>query len=998
MDTLDFLKAVLPEEGVYYLALFKPGHRFPGHKHYLDLETMAAEAVQFSQDDRFSGVYHACSSYLRPYIELDELNEWGKPKRKYRVAENWSRARAFWVDIDCGEAKAAEGKGYAKKAQALAAVDAFSAAIGWPKPMVVDSGGGLHVYWPLVKSIRADAWVKVATWLKAALAHVGVLADPTRTADFASILRPAGTVNGKYDPAKPVNIKRECEPQDPAVLADALLSWVRENEVKPPKQTPQRDSRSAPGINSEFTRLLPPKLPTSGALIATKCLQVQAMRDSRGDVTYEVWRSVIGLLTFCDDGRELAEEWSQDRESTGHGQVDWQAKFDTWNAGPSTCEFIEQHNPNGCVGCPFKGKVKSPIVLGREAPEAAAPVVAVVPADGDANAVVAVQAPALPAGYVWENDVLWKLVPDKDGVLHSEAICRNLWYPVARIRAEDGTFRIVINMHLHDGRVREFEILASAVASPSELLKALAAYELYSEPESKNAGTHMMSYLKAQMEQLKAKAAEMNTCNSFGWRPDGTFLVGDRLYHTDGSVRTAYLGQGTSAFKHAFPAPRGNWQGYAQAINTMYNRPGAEHWQYALCSGWGSILTPMTEELYNGLLLALTGGDSGKGKTTVCFASMYAFGDATKMTCKSKEGFTTNGLWKQLGTFGNMPLLLDELTNMDPKAFSDVAYGVSNGQEKVRLAGQKNGEHTFAHQATWRLSPFVTGNRDFHGLLAQNQANSQAEAVRLIQIHVDRYAVVKLHEDPDQEALLVQQCVDAMKDNAGAAGDRIVRYVVTHQEQVANAVRQLMGKLNQELSAPKYRFYRAHAACTLTMAKIAKGLGIIDFDMPALYRWTVALLKELAESVAETNTITIEDAFFRMVNHLTPRIIVTNEFRDARYKGGPEAPRNRVHGEVAGRFILGTPQSTDRAGELILHKREVRDWCMGNRVDYNALIKHLKDIKVWVVPPGDGRMNLTKGTDLPAMQVHAIIVNTYRLPQSHLSLVNDAAPVDAVAV
>ena len=50
MDTLSFLQAILPEHGIHYLALFKEGYKFPAHKVYADLETMA-DAINSMAND-----------------------------------------------------------------------------------------------------------------------------------------------------------------------------------------------------------------------------------------------------------------------------------------------------------------------------------------------------------------------------------------------------------------------------------------------------------------------------------------------------------------------------------------------------------------------------------------------------------------------------------------------------------------------------------------------------------------------------------------------------------------------------------------------------------------------------------------------------------------------------------------------------------------------------------------------------------------------------------
>jgi hypothetical protein len=542
-------------------------------------------------------------------------------------------------------------------------------------------------------------------------------------------------------------------------------------------------------------------------------------------------------------------------------------------------------------------------------------------------------------------------------------------------------------------KVRDFDMSTESMASQTDMLRSLARYELM-QSNHKDAGSHMAAYLRDQLEDLKRKVEEINTLVAFGWRDDMSgFLVGDRLYHKDGTVRKVLVGAGAGKFAPHLPAPKGSLERYASAINFMYNREGAQHWQYAVCSGWGSILTPFGEDLYKGLLVAIQGGDSGKGKTTACYASLYAFGTAEKMALKSEEGFTQNGLWAFLGVFNNLPVLLDELTDMDGPTFSTLAYGISRGEEKVRLTS-KGGVVGFANTAVWRMSPFVTGNRDFHGLLATNQANSQAEAVRLIQISVDRYPVVRLHESDQIEAELVQSAVDTMKANAGSAGDAMLRHVVTHQRQMADAVRDMMNRLAEHIPGPKHRFYRNHGACTLVIAKVAKDLGIVDFDIDKLFEFTVQMLRDLAETVADNNTVSSEDAFNRMMVELSGRILVTQEFRSrTNTKNGPESPRNRVTGEVAGRMVLGSTTSKECAGYLFISHKEARDWCMANRVDLNAMLDQL-DQKTALIKRHD-KVVMTRGTDMAfSGQVRCFVVDYTKLDSNSLTLVSTNTNVE----
>lgn len=968
MTTLDFLRLILPEHGIHYIALFKEGNKFPAHVVQVDLEDMAAKIAEIAPKTNYQ-IYHACAAYLKPAVEIDQPD--GSIKKKYRIPENWDSARSFWVDLDCGQAKFDKGDGYLTKKDAVIAITKFAKELEWPRPLIVDSGNGVHAYWPLTKDIKAELWVKVATALKSALAHAGVIADPTRTADFSSILRPPGAINRKNGDAKVVKVLASCEPCEPADLAAKLSIYVKANQVKMIKEQPQKPRSSL--MAEAMSGLEYPEVDSSMDLIADKCSQVSQMRSTLGDVGYEPWRGINGLARFCSDGLDKMEAWNEKRLEN-HDQDDWRVRYDTWDAGPTSCEFFEKNNPDGCLGCEFKGKIKTPLVLGRVIPISVEVEQEAVTEEGVTQTVVI---PALPTGYQWDGQLMSRMIPDKDGVLHPMAFCHDLFYLTSRIRGEDGTYRHGVRMHMANHKIREFDISGESIASNTDMLRALAKHELHTS-NHKDAGSHMAAYLRDQLKALKAQVEETSTMTSFGWRDDRSFLLGDRLHCKDGTTRTVLVGGNARKYaKHL--TPKGSVEGYARGLNYLYNREGAEPWQYALCAGWGTILNPMCESLYKGLVFALHGGDTARGKTTVCHASLGAFGSPSELSVNGKQGFTTNALWAVLGTLKSVPVLLDELTNMDPGVVSDIAYGVSNGREKIRLQS-RGGVTNIADSAEWRLNMFVTGNMDFHGMLASNQANSQAEAVRVIQISVDRYthlASSNAEGDTEQRSREIAHALADIEQNSGSAGDAMVKYVVANYDSIAAEVQAMVHQLTVEIPSPKYRFYRSHTACTIVMARICKQLGVIDFDLDALYTFIIATIRDLAESVMLSNTVTDEEAFSRMVSSLASRILVTNEFRDKRDGRGPETPRSRIIGEVAGRYVLGTQKDKEAAGHMMIAQKEIRDWCIKNRTDYNVMVNKLAS-EGYLVSRGE-KVTLTKGTDYPTVQQRCIIVDMYKI-------------------
>ena len=149
-------------------------------------------AIKFAQTKSAAGmdVYLACAGYANA---------------SSRTAANATGAYAYWMDIDCSEQKAQDGKGYLTPEDALSAVNKFCDATGLPKPTyIVQSGGGIQVYWTVTVHIERIQWQAYAAKLKAVAQAHGLLADPSRTADIASVMRMLGTLNYKYTPPRPV--------------------------------------------------------------------------------------------------------------------------------------------------------------------------------------------------------------------------------------------------------------------------------------------------------------------------------------------------------------------------------------------------------------------------------------------------------------------------------------------------------------------------------------------------------------------------------------------------------------------------------------------------------------------------------------------------------------------------------------------------------------------------------------------------------------------------
>jgi hypothetical protein len=957
LDTLTFLEKILPEAGTYYLVIIDktaPEGRNVAHKAYDSLTAMTQAAHRFDKHPNLQ-VYHACAAYKDSSVEV-------KGKRKYRTASNQLSAKAFWVDMDCGEEKHALGKGYLTQMDASRAITGFARLNGLPDPMIVGSGYGVHAYWPLTEAIKPSRWVAIAQGLKAMLAHQEILVDAGITADFARILRPVGTSNKKRD-GKMVRVVRDAAPIDVANFEATIAEYVSDFGL-----IVEDNKDYDKSLNSDLTAHLKTyaDVPTWADTVANHCQQVALMRDTQGDVSYDHWVGVIGIIKHCQEGLPLAEEWSARREETGHSQNNVVAKYESLEHGPTKCSTFEAINPEGCEGCPHKGKQTSPIKLGQRIVEPEPVVVEVIKDEA-----VIVEEYQMPDGYlVGDSGMLFRQVKDKEGEVTTHVFSSTLFYPTARIKREDGKYWMAVRAHMPREGIKDFDISQSVIFSPTDLQRSLADYQIMTT-HNKDAPTHLTAYMKDWLEKLKRETDEQNTYQTFGWKHDKKrFLLADRMYHEDGTVREVLVSSNAKTKLSDFPTPTGNYQDWAGAIDFMYGAENNEYRQYALASGFGSVLTAKSSDpLYRGLVFAIVGGDTAKGKTTLSRAALSIFGDPNAMSIKTDKGATVNARYARMGMYCNLPVLFDEMTNIDPDDLSAFCYTVSLGEEKERLAVPKGGTMQFAPTNTWAFSPFVTANADLHAILAAKSGNSQAEAVRLVQVKVDEHAMTQISSSEFNLAVrTLERC-------QGTAGDKFLRYVVAHPAVVEEKMLAWAKRIEQAIPDTKYRFYRGHVECSMAGLEIARELGLVTFDVEQVYEYAVRLFTDMAENVKTQNTVDIEDALSAVITSLSDKIIVSTEYRTNK-EGNAEFARDIK--DAVGRYIIGSKNEKILAGRLYLQSDAIRKWCAGNRVEYKKLMATARAMGV-LIDIEENRIMLGRGTTVTAGQVRCICIDMRKL-------------------
>lgn len=864
-----------------------------------------------------------------------------------RTKDNVQALRAFWLDIDCGDAKAVPNAktgiaaGYATQADAFHALRTFCADTGLPSPTVVNSGRGVHVYWPLNEDVTREQWEPVATALyQLCLAH-GMLVDAA-VFEVARILRIPGTLNFKDNPPQPVTLLRNGTPVSLASFA-ALVGIVPATATPSPPPLPKNKrpltelgQAMQNNIASSFAKIMARSAAGDG------CQQLLDCHTNQATLPEPRWFDALSIAKFCTD-KDTAIHTLSDQHP-GYNAATTEAKL-THIVGPHTCAVFENNNPGGCAKCPFAGKFKSPITLGNEVLEATAEDNLVT----DINMVGEFETytiPDYPRPFVrGANGGIYKL--KEDGETDDVMVYEHDLFVVKRMRDPMLGDVVVFRHRTPKDGTKEFVVPNIKVTDPAELRKALSAEGVICNLK---AFALLTTYIYLSIKILqKAQKAELMRLQ-FGWADnDSTFIVGDREISKDGIIHSPPSSNTAAIAKQLIPM--GTLEKWKEVF-ALYGRPGMEAHAFAALTGFGAALFKFTGQ--SGAIINIIHSESGTGKTTALHMVNSIWGNPRNL-CATKDD-TLNAKMMRLGIMRNLPFCVDEITNTSAKEFSTLIYGISQGRGKDRVKQHSNELRT--NVTTWQTMALCSSNASFYEKMPALKANPDGELMRLFEYKIEKNDVI----DP-QEA---KQMFDhQLMENYGHAGPIFAQWLVSNAEEAKDTLLAIQTKLDREMQfTQRERFWSAKMASNLAAGLAAKSLDLIDWDMKRIYNWAATAVKDMRLD----NPVVTSDASAVIggyINSHMQNILVVNGNLDMR-SNMYALPVLEPRGELLIRFEPDT-------AKLFISSKEFRNYCVEYQINYKDTMQRLTAKGAML---GTLNKRMAKGTKINSPGVHTLVFDT----------------------
>ena len=782
MNTLEFLQRVLPTEGYYVTTVINPDGRRQG---FFETVEQLAKAVA-GLDAQGNNTYYAISAFV---------------EKGNRKQENVRATKVLALDIDCGETKP-----FADWKEGLKALGVFIAALGLPKPMVIASGNGLHVYWVLTRELAPDEWKPLAMALKTATIAKEFEVDSGLTANSALVLRPIGTRNPKN--GNIVKLLIDAEPVDPSTMASCLSSYMVAHQMSQSSSTRSSTLLDNLAVKQDFP-------PSISHLIVSKCQQVKFLVENQADkskVPEPLWYNLMGIAAYCVEPEATAIEWS--RKHPDFNQTATISKMEQWKEKgfpPTTCDKFDTDRPGGCKGCKYKGSIGSPTRLGIQYQEVAPPIV-------DSPTAQAAASIPLPRPFLRTVAGIKMRIDDVD-----VDVCRFDIYPVSYGLDESLGYETVRYMWNRPHIGWKELSLRQAYLTHSRLKDFVTAIADQGIVLQTDKQTETFQYmLRSYMDELRQLRTTTNLYSTMGWKEDFTqFVLGDRLFrrNPDGTVseESITLAAGSQRVSNDLYPAKGDLEAWTN-FSALLERADMRPHMFTLGVSFSSVLYAFTG--LNGLTISLY-GPTGGGKSLAQLWQQSVWGDPTKLHFAAK--FTQNTLFSRMGLYAHLPMSIDEVTMVPDKDVGDFLYWVTQGRDKARL--NRNAEERDAR--TWQMPVTVSTNKSWQSKLIASGLETDAQMARLLEFN---FPVHPLFNSPDAG----RKIHGFLTTNFGTAGPVIIKHLLELGEQgiraMIDAHREEFYKKYRAKFTGEERFWELGILLSDLGNNLAHRLGIIKYD------------------------------------------------------------------------------------------------------------------------------------------------------------------------
>lgn len=913
MNADQFLALVLPKvQNPIYLLTFPYDKGKWAQRTFTSIKEAAYAASRISA--RGLDAYFACGS-LRQHSYTDSE---GKVRR--RTKQNILSLQSFFLDFDVGKAT----NSYATVEDAMRDLKRLVDTVGLPTPLVVSSGAGLHVYWPLTHPVTSESWAVVANKFKAVTVALGMQVDPVRTADQSSVLRVVGTTHTKTGNTVKTLNGSPVVPAHPSQFKSVIEHYIAIHGV-----TVAQRQTTVSNTNSEWLGYETKHY--SFKKIRTKCAQMEvvAALDANGNidvarraaVSNPLWYNALGLMVHCNGWEQGVQEISKGYPGYNPAHVEAQAR--RWkdnNMGPTLCSTFDACNPGLCGACPHKGSVSTPLQLGEVSYAPQSPTPAPVQLAVPAAQPVTINYIEPPAPYIRSKGRIYIKYAVAEGEDQFDLVMDYDICGIGRFTNEKG----LEEFHFHVwkpgeipgvGTPTDLVLQTTEVNENRTLISALGKIGIIVHNPAVVA-----TFMRKYITDIQSKIGAQRFYTKLGWNGD-EFITGSSAIKP-GARPTPIPPNMHPQAKELGLETAGTLEAWKEAAK-VFTRPGMEPYLFSFLIAFAAPLFKFTGQV--GAVVNMQ-GETGVGKTTAAQAMLSVWGHPKRMQFLPCD--TVKARYARMGRLSNLPVYMEELSTMDAEELTKLVMSVPNGRPPN---AQTQDGSMRENSLEWSTLVLTSSNPRLMSRISLVKSDVSADAARVLEIPFPDIGPLEKTE--------ADQLFSAFYDNYGLAGPVYAEYLVNNREALRAKIRNVMEYIDTSWCIKsKQRFHSATIASVIVGAGAARHLGLLDVNIAHLLDWArVTLVAN--ENMDQADLRDPENILASFMGHHFNHIMVCNHGDMTGKSGAPIIVGNYPNGSLVGRI-----QIIEQTMHVAISA--LRDFCKMRNYDIGALEVGLRKRKL----------------------------------------------------
>jgi hypothetical protein len=798
-----------------------------------------------------------------------------------RMSDFATYCRSFFVDLDV---KPGKSGCYSSKVEAVEDLDHFLKVTELPPPVVVDSGNGIHAYWPFEEAVPIAEWKAYADKFKQlCLDHMKI--DPVVTADVTRIMRCPETLNFKTDPPNPTRfLTDEIHQYDFAAFKDYLgdVSIPTSSILDLVPKGLDEDTRKIAKLDNYETTF---QDIAEKSIDGHGCNQIRNALVNAKTLPEPIWHSALSIARHCTDWETAIHLMSEDY--IGYSPEATIRKANETFGKPHSCATFEQRNPGGCNGCPFKGQITNPLAIGRK-------FVAEPPKEVSKEDTIRIEenpeeVPTFPAAlfpYVRGRAGGIYYVPPADVGEDGEKeqsdpllISTNEFFPIKRMYGESDGEMFLVRVKLpHE--IREKYLSMGEMQSVDSMKEIIGKAGV--APPHQNLWPKLVEYMTKWAHYLQSQNAADKICRQMGWTlNDETFLIGETEVLGGGKTRRAASSPLIRDVSRLLQ-PKGDYQVWKDCVNRL-NAPEFEMQAFGFFISFGAPLMKYTST--NGMTFCFT-GTSGAAKSGSLYAALSVWGAPKPLSVYDS---TDNAFNLRAMSLKNIMMGMDEVEEKPPEQISKLIHLISQGKGKMRMQSSVNAEREQQEVASTLC--FMSSNVSLYDLILNKKANASGEIMRLLEYVLSPPSFLTLE--------IGKEIFDPLHRNHGHAGVEFINKIIDMGD---TEVRARIKKWSSRVTATKmgsgaaFRFYETAFSAIFAGAEIANEIGIINFNIERIFDKVMLETIKIKENTQKNQITDYEGLIAEFLNdHWRRGTLIFDEGRLV----------NEPHGELVARVEIG---------------------------------------------------------------------------------------------